>query len=95
MVAQVFGIVIVCAGAAAAPATEGGNFMAVLTSHGGVLSAIALIFVFVNLGSVCTHCLYNGAVGWGRIANRKMRTMTVVSAYWVGCWRWQACGVCS
>lgn len=78
MVAQVFGIVIVCAGAAAAPATEGGNFMSVLTSHGGVLSAIALIFVFVNLGSVCTHCLYNGAVGWGRIANRKMRTMTVV-----------------
>jgi cytosine permease len=78
MVAQVFGIVIVCAGAAAAPATEGGNFMAVLTSHGGLLSTIALIFVFVNLGSVCTHCLYNGAVGWGRIANRKMRTMTVL-----------------
>ncbi|MFM0340724.1 purine-cytosine permease family protein [Paraburkholderia fungorum] len=78
MVAQVVGIVIVCAGAAAAPATEGGNFMSVLTSHGGVLSAIALIFVFVNLGSVCTHCLYNGAVGWGRIANRKMRTMTVL-----------------
>ncbi len=78
MVAQVFGIVIVCAGAAAAPATEGGNFMSVLTSHGGVLSAVALIFVFVNLGSVCTHCLYNGAVGWGRIANRKMRTMTVI-----------------
>jgi cytosine permease len=74
----VFGVVIVCAGAAAAPATEGGNFMSVLTSHGGVLSAIALIFVFVNLGSVCTHCLYNGAVGWGRIANRKMRTMTVL-----------------
>jgi cytosine permease len=74
----VFGIVIVCAGAAAAPATEGGNFMAVLTSHGGLLSTIALIFVFVNLGSVCTHCLYNGAVGWGRIANRKMRTMTVL-----------------
>lgn len=32
----------------------------------------------MNLGSVCTHCLYNGAVGWGRIAGKKMRTMTVL-----------------
>ncbi|MDW3688402.1 cytosine permease [Cupriavidus sp. CV2] len=78
MTAQLFGIVIVCAGAAAAPATQGGDFMSVLTSHGGLLSAIALVFVFVNLGSVCTHCLYNGAVGWGRIAGKKMRTMTVL-----------------
>jgi cytosine permease len=78
MIAQAFGIVIVCAGAAAAPATQGGDFMQVLTSHGGVLSFIALVFVFVNLGSVCTHCLYNGAVGWGRIMGKKMRTMTVV-----------------
>jgi cytosine permease len=37
-----------------------------------------LIFVFVNLGSVCTHCLYNGAVGWSRIVGKKMRTMTIV-----------------
>lgn len=52
--------------------------MPILTSHGPILSAIALIFVFVNLGSVCTHCLYNGAVGWGRIAGQKMRTMTIL-----------------
>jgi cytosine permease len=78
IIAQLFGILIVCAGAAVAPATNGGNFMPVLTGHGGVLSAIALVFVFVNLGSVCTHCLYNGAVGWGRIAKTKMRTMTLV-----------------
>jgi len=52
--------------------------MPVLTGHGGVLSVIALVFVFVNLGSVCTHCLYNGAVGWGRISRKKMRTMTIV-----------------
>jgi cytosine permease len=78
IIAQLFGILIVCAGAAVAPATNGGNFMPVLTGHGGVLSAIALVFVFVNLGSVCTHCLYNGAVGWGRIAKKKMRTMTIV-----------------
>jgi cytosine permease len=78
MVAQLVGMLIVCAGAAAAPATSGGDFMPVLTSHGGVLSVISLVFVFVNLGSVCTHCLYNGAVGWGRISKRKMRTMTIV-----------------
>lgn len=78
MIAQLFGIIVVCAGAAAAPQSAGGDFMPVLTSHGGMLSAIALVFVFVNLGSVCTHCLYNGAVGWSRIAGRKMRTMTVV-----------------
>ncbi|HVE08430.1 MAG TPA: cytosine permease [Paraburkholderia sp.] len=77
LVAQLVGIMIVCVGAAAAPATSGGDFMPVLTNHGGILSVIALVFVFVNLGSVCTHCLYNGAVGWGRIAKRKMRTMTI------------------
>lgn len=71
MTAQLFGILIVCANAATAPATSGGDFMPVLTSHGGLLSAIALVFVFVNLGSVCTHCLYNGAVGWGRISRKK------------------------
>jgi cytosine permease len=78
MVAQLFGIVIVCAGAATAPAAQGGNFMSILTSHGSLLSGVALIFAFVNLGSVCTHCLYNGAVGWGRIAGKKMRTMTIL-----------------
>jgi cytosine permease len=78
MIAQLFGIVIVCAGAAAAPAASGGDFLPVLASHGPLLSAITLLFVFVNLGSVCTHCLYNGAVGWSRIVGRKMRTMTIV-----------------
>jgi cytosine permease len=77
-VAQIFGVIIVCAGAAASPATDGGDFLQVLTSHGTGLAAIALIFVFVNLGSVCTHCLYNGAVGWSRIVASKMRILTIV-----------------
>jgi cytosine permease len=77
-VAQIFGVVIVCAGAAASPATDGGDFLPVLTSHGSVLTAIAVIFVFVNLGSVCTHCLYNGAIGWSRIVGSKMRILTIV-----------------
>ena len=77
MTAQLFGVVIVCAGAAVNPATSGGDFLPVLTSHGGFLSAITLLFVFVNLGSVAMHCLYNGAVGWSRIGGMKMRVMTI------------------
>ncbi len=31
------------------------------------LSVLAFIFLYVNLGSVCAHCLYNAATGWSRI----------------------------
>jgi cytosine permease len=75
MAAQVFGAIIVSADAAAA--TSGGDFLPLLTSHGSMLALIALIFVFVNLGSVCTHCLYNGAVGWSPITGSKMRILTI------------------
>jgi cytosine permease len=78
MIAQLFGVVMVSAGAAASPAKNGGDFLPVLTGHGHVLAAIAFIFVFVNLGSVCTHCLYNGAVGWSRITGSTMRVLTIV-----------------
>ena len=48
-----------------APATDGGNFLPLLADGAGpLLSALAIVFVFVNLGSVCSHCLYNGAVSW-------------------------------
>ncbi|MGH3842922.1 MAG: cytosine permease [Pseudonocardiaceae bacterium] len=72
------GGIVVAAGAAATPATSGGDFLPILTSHGPILSAIAVIFVFVNLGSVCTHCLYNGAVGWSQLVNSRMRLLTIV-----------------
>lgn len=78
MVAQLFGVVIVAAGAAEAPATNGGDFLPVLTQNGGLLAGLALVFVFVNLGSVCTHCLYNGAVGYSHLFGSKMRILTVV-----------------
>ena len=42
-----------------------------------ILSALAVAFVFVNLGSVCTHCLYNGAVGWSHLAGSQMRRLTL------------------
>ena len=72
------GGIVVAAGAAVTPAVSGGDFLPILTSHGIVLTWIAVIFVFVNLGSVCTHCLYNGAVGWSQLTHSKMRLLTVV-----------------
>ncbi len=42
------------------------------------VSFIAFIFLFVNLGSVCSHCLYNTATGWARILHTKMRLMALL-----------------
>lgn len=48
-----------------------------LSQHSAVLSVIAFVFLFLNLGSVCAHCLYNSAVGWSRIAKSHMRLLAV------------------
>ena len=77
VVSLVVGGLIVAAGAATDPATNGGDFLGILTSHGWVLSALAVVFVFANLGSVCTHCLYNGAVGWSQLTGGRMRALTL------------------
>lgn len=42
------------------------------------LSVLAFIFLYTNLGSVCSHCLYNAATGWSRILGTNMRLMAVV-----------------
>lgn len=44
----------------------------------GLLSVIAFLFLYINLGSVCSHCLYNAATGWSRILRSKMRLMAVI-----------------
>ncbi|MEU4312016.1 cytosine permease [Nocardia sp. NPDC024068] len=77
-IAMVVGAIIVAAGAAVDPAANGGDFLPILTEHGPVLTALAVVFVFVNLGSVCAHCLYNGAVGWSQLTGSKMRLLTLV-----------------
>jgi cytosine permease len=69
---------VVAAGAAVNPAQNGGDFLPLLSGHGPVVSVLALIFVFVNLGSVCAHCLYNGAVGYSHLFGSRMRLMTLV-----------------
>jgi cytosine permease len=77
-VSMAVGGVIVAAGAATDPAANGGDFLGILVGHNPVLTAIAVAFVFINLGSVCTHCLYNGAVGWSHITASRMRLLTIV-----------------
>lgn len=42
------------------------------------LSLLAFLFLYLNLGSVCAHCLYNAATGWSRILGTKMRLMAIV-----------------
>jgi cytosine permease len=42
------------------------------------LSILAAIFLYLNLGSVCAHCLYNASTGWARITNSKMRIAAVI-----------------
>ncbi|HEX4249280.1 MAG TPA: cytosine permease [Pseudonocardia sp.] len=77
-VSMAVGGLIVAAGAATDPNRDGGDFLSILVGHHPVLTALAVVFVFINLGSVCTHCLYNGAVGWSHITASKMRLLTVV-----------------
>jgi cytosine permease len=42
------------------------------------LSTLAFLFLYCNLGSVCSHCLYNAATGWSRILHSHMRLLAVV-----------------
>ena len=44
----------------------------------GWLSVLAVIFLYANLGSVCSHCLYNSSIGWSRILNTRMRIAAVI-----------------
>ena len=42
------------------------------------LSTLAFLFLYCNLGSVCSHCLYNAATGWSRILHSHMRLFAVI-----------------
>lgn len=49
-IAEVVGAIIVATGVIQSPATSGGDFMPILSGQGSLLSFLALIFVFINLG---------------------------------------------
>ncbi|MCX4091847.1 purine-cytosine permease family protein [Nocardia sp. alder85J] len=76
--AYAIGGLVVAVGGSKDPATDGGGFLDLLTGHGVALTAVAVVFVFINLGSVASHCLYNGAVGWSGITKFRMRTVAIV-----------------
>jgi cytosine permease len=63
---------------AAATAGGSGDVFGLIVNQGGLMPLIAVIFLVVNLGSVCTHCLYNSAVGWSSIMRSNMRTFTLI-----------------
>lgn len=44
----------------------------------GWLAVVAFIFLLLNLGSVCSHCLYNAATGWSRILGSHMRLLAII-----------------
>lgn len=78
--AEGIGAVIVASGTTLVvnASQNGGDFIGILASAGGVLKILAIIFVFVNLGVGCTHCLYNGAAGWSHMTKSNMRTVTLI-----------------
>ncbi|MEV6231339.1 cytosine permease [Saccharopolyspora shandongensis] len=79
LVAQLSGGVLVAAGAIASAETAGGDFTPILTGVGSpILNVLVVVFVVINLGSVCTHCLYNGALGWSHLVRSKMRLLTLI-----------------
>ena len=79
VIAQLSGGLLVAADAIASAETAGGDFTPILTGPGNpILNALVVIFVVVNLGSVCTHCLYNGALGWSHLLRSKMRLLTLI-----------------
>lgn len=78
MISLVVGGVVVATGVISDPIKNGGNFMMVLAGHGTLMAALSVFFIFANLGSVCSHCLYNGAVGWSHITGSTMRKLTII-----------------
>jgi len=82
MAAMLVGGVMTAALAVPDPQPFGSDnmFGYMLAQNKGWLAVIAFAFLFINLGSVCAHCLYNAAVGWSRIAKSKMRVFAVLLA---------------
>jgi cytosine permease len=77
------GIAMLFGGIITAAALESGNpdFFHYIAAKGGLLAVVAVLLLFLNLGSVCSHCLYNGAVGWSNLLGKKMRMLAIVLGF--------------
>jgi len=73
------GLAMVFGGIVAASAASNPDFFGLVAEKGGIVSVLAVIFLFTNLGNVCSHCLYNAAVGWAHILKTRFR---VVALFW-------------
>jgi len=73
------GVAMVFGGFVAASAASNPDFFALVAGKGGIVAVLAVLFLFANLGSVCSHCLYNAAVGWAHILGTRFRIVTVVA----------------
>lgn len=71
------GVAMVFGGIVAASAASNPDFFGLVADKGGIVSVLAVIFLFLNLGSVCSHCLYNAAVGWAHILHKSFRVVAV------------------
>lgn len=71
------GGVVVTTGVIKNTAQDGGNIMAILTGRSGLLSAALFLFVLINLGASCTHCLYNGSITWSRILGKRVHIVLI------------------
>jgi cytosine permease len=72
------GGIIVATGIILNPIKDGGNFMLFLTGLNPILSIMLFLFIFINLGASCSHCLYNGAITWANITKAKLKTMIAI-----------------
>lgn len=72
------GVAMVFGGIVAASAASNPDFFGLVAAKGGIISVLAVLFLFLNLGSVCSHCLYNASVGWAHILGKNFRPVAVV-----------------
>lgn len=72
------GVAMIFGGIVAASAASNPDFFGLVAGKGGIVSALAVAFLFLNLGSVCSHCLYNASVGWAHILGKSFRVVAVV-----------------
>ncbi|WP_418057452.1 cytosine permease [Pimelobacter simplex] len=73
-VSMLLGGLITAATASAADA----NFFGRFADQGGLLAVLAILLLFMNLGSVCAHNLYLSAVGWASLTRRSMQLAATV-----------------
>lgn len=70
-------LAMVFGGVVAAAVAGNGNFFELVAGEGGIVAALAVVFLFVNLGTVCSHCLYNASVGWAHILGTRFLPVAV------------------